>query len=350
MKKFIIICGILMFPIVAKAQHAKSDTFFGLRLGEKYSMEYIVSAIGENGTYVALDVETLKIGEIDCSYSFFKDVRYNGRTYPSMILIFMPSGGELVAVNFTVKAEAIDESQAMSEIYEELKGELSKSYEMSYFPVSERPEVERLESISDDGLMVRFDKYTNDGVITQINVMYISLKASIAPNSSLPTLQDTFFGLKMGERQSVAGIKSALYNKGEFVEEEVDFYGKSILFKNVIFAGKKWDYATFSITEKGEFYNFYVYDSLDDLYLESKEAGQTYDLLKSRLDNKYGAAEEKDGGDSKNAVYYGNNNRLLILSNERNESKGGSYRRFVGLKYIQTEVYNRLSEISDDEL
>ena len=40
----------------------------------------------------------------------------------------------------------------------------------------------------------------------------------------------------------------------------------------------------------------------------------------------------------------------IIVSNERNQSKGGSFRRYVILDYIQTAIFNRQSDKTDEEL
>ena len=74
-------------------------------------------------------------------------------------------------------------------------------------------------------------------------------------------------------------------------------------------------------------------------------------LLISTLEAYFsGEKEEKDSGDGKYVVYLGRNDMCVILSNERSRSKGGDYRRYVTLDYVQTEINGRQSAKSDDDL
>lgn len=171
--------------------------------------------------------------------------------------------------------------------------------------------------------------------------------------AAYPTIQDTFLGIKMGSQQTSYSIKSAIGYKGEYLNEEYDPYGKTIIFTNFIFAGKTWDYGNFSLTDKGELYSVSAYDSLDEGYGYEDElntAEQTYELYKSSLDAKYGVHDEQESDNGKYVIYVGNNDISIILSNERNKSTGGEYRRYITIQYYQAAIYNQLSTSGFDEL
>ena len=51
-----------------------------------------------------------------------------------------------------------------------------------------------------NGVTLRLDKYTEDGQITGIEISYFSLLSNLmeAIESERPEIQDSFFGMKMG--------------------------------------------------------------------------------------------------------------------------------------------------------
>ena len=204
-----------------------------------------------------------------------------------------------------------------------------------------------------NGVALRLDKYISNDTITAVEISYISLIAIMTDNNigTYPTIQDTFLDLKLGTEQTSYSIKSAVGYKGEYLNEEYDPYGKTISFTNFIFAGKKWDYGVFRLTDKGKLFNVSAYDSLDERYeYELNAADQTYELYKSSLDAKYGVHDEQESDNGKYVIYVGNNDISIILSNERNKSTGGEYRRYITIQYYQTAIYNQLSNNGFDEL
>lgn len=118
-----------------------------------------------------------------------------------------------------------------------------------------------------------------------------------------------------------------------------------------MFAGKTWDFGTFSLTESGELYDLSVNISLTDYKSDDqKEADKTYESFKTRLAEKYGEAKEGIDDDGKSVGYIGNNGIGLSLSKQRSKSKGGNYRLYVTLNYYSFEIYQRLFNQSNDEL
>lgn len=191
--------------------------------------------------------------------------------------------------------------------------------------------------------------------ITYIEVSYLSLTAILTDAYKVvyPTIQDTFMGLKIGSYQTISSIKSAVGYKGEYLNERLDSYGKTIIFTKMMFAGKTWDFGSFSLTDKGELYRVCAYDSLKDGFGyddENNDAQQTYDSYKIKLNNKYGVQDENESSKGKFITYIGGNDISIILSNERSKSTGGEYRRYVQIEYYHTAIFNKLSEQSADEL
>ncbi len=170
-------------------------------------------------------------------------------------------------------------------------------------------------------------------------------------DSGYPTIQDTFFGMKMGSLQNCSTIKQALYGKGEFLRQNHTSSGEVCVFKEVIFAGRTWDFCELCLSDRKELYDIVVYDSLHDFgYDEKKEAEKLYETYKNKLTVKYGIREEEKEEDEQSVFYLGENSMCVLLYSRRSKSEGGSYRRFVGIDYTQTEIYRRLLAVNDDEL
>ena len=151
---------------------------------------------------------------------------------------------------------------------------------------------------------------------------------------------------------SSAQIKNAIGARGVFIEETRESNSINNLFKDVYFAGSKWDFANFTCTTDGKFYLFNAYNSYDDYSSDQeKDARDLYDNLISKLDDKYGnGKEQKDEDGSINTTYFGSNGMAVIVSYERSRSVGGSYRRYLKITYINITLYNNQIAENNDEL
>ena len=89
---------------------------------------------------------------------------------------------------------------------------------------------------------------------------------------------------------------------------------------------------------------------LDFIRDEKKEAERTYKAYKEKLDDKYGQQKEEMTDEGKHVIYWGENDMAVVLSSERGKSKGGSYRLYVKIEYIQTAIYQRLLDKNNEEL
>ena len=165
-------------------------------------------------------------------------------------------------------------------------------------------------------------------------------------------IQDTFFGLTMGDRITSAQIKSAVGSRGVFNKETRESNTIINLFTDVYFAGNKWEFANFICTSDGKFYWFNAYNSYSDYSVdEGKDAKNQYEGLKRKLDEKYGAGNETTDNDGNlSTTYLGSNDMAIVISNERSKSLGGAYLRYVKIEYINLILYKNQTAENDDEL
>ena len=339
--------------LLAQAQKPLPKDFFGLTFEQKYTVEDIKNHLEGYGTFIR-ETGAFEMGETTYNGYSFSDVKYMGRTYPLMTIMTLPHG-TFGGTTFSYTEDNITDGQPLDEIYDELKNELTERYVgLVDFPIEGHPEISRMLNMN-NGVILRLDKYVNDGKISLVELSYLSMTAAMtdAYNAMYPTIQDTFMGLKMGSKQTPNSIKAAVGYKGKFLNEKYDVYGKNIIFTDISFAGRTWDYGNFALTDNGEFYYISIYDSLDDGYLysdERREADNTYNIYKSKLDKKYGFHEETEDDNGKAVIYMGGNDMGIILSNTRSQSSGGEYRRYVKLEYLKSDIYDRLQKKSSDEL
>lgn len=347
------ICFTFITAISLAQQKNLPEEFFGLKFCEKYTPEQLKDAMNNNGVYLEIDnSKPYDINGIQYLRYGFQDVTYEGRTYPLLILMTNTSGA-LSMVVFCLPNDN-PTSVAIDSTYNVIKSELSKDYELSTFPVQDHPEIERMLAIN-NGVTLRLDKYTKDGQITAVEISYFSLLSNLmeAIESERPEIQDSFFGMKMGSTQTRLTIDRAVGYKGKWLNEEYISNGKVIIFKDVSFAGRTWDFANFYLTEGGVLYEVKFSISLEDYGSYSdewKQAQSTYNYYRQKLNDKYGEKEETESDNGKHTTFIGKNDMAVIVSNERSQSKGGAFRRYVSLDYIQTEYFNQQTNKSDDEL
>ena len=201
---------------------------------------------------------------------------------------------------------------------------------------------------NDKFIMFSFKAYTESGLLYS----FVAKESEPSMMTENNPIQDTFFGLKMTEKITSAQIKSAIGARGVFIEETRESNSINNLFKDVYFAGSKWDFANFTCTTDGKFYLFNAYNSYDDYSSDQeKDARDLYDNLISKLDDKYGnGKEQKDEDGSINTTYFGSNGMAVIVSYERSRSVGGSYRRYLKITYINITLYNNQIAENNDEL
>lgn len=347
----------IVFLLLAGICHAQPNSFFGLQLGEVYSQEQIIDAVGDNGEFLGFEEKFLPEGEtLAFDTYFFANVKYDGIVYPIMGLHFSPSSKILLIVSFTFSINDVTDSVALSQIYERMADDLNAKYPM--LPAEETPpSLFRTVYLSTFGTTVRFDKHVDGSSITSIELAYISTLATaieimgqIPLQPEQPEIQDNFMGLTLGHRYSTIAIKNAIGERGTFLNEERGTAHKEIAFSKVSFAGYKWDFCEISLTNDGRFYYFSTYFSRYDLSDERRDLRSTFDHLKDQLDDKYGYATESGEEDDLSATYFGSNDVAAVLSLKKTRSKGGTYRLYCTLTYVSRSIINEVSSLSSDEL
>ncbi len=354
MRKIIFIICFAFITTTALAQQKNlPEEFFGLKFCEKYTPEQLKDAMKNKGTYYEVDnSELYELNGIQYLRYGFKDVTYEGRTYP-ILLLMTNTSGVLSLVDFCITNDNASSTE-LDSTFNVIKSELSKVYELTCYPVQDHPEVERYWAMN-NGVILRVDKYTENGQINSIEISYVSMVANFmgAFDAERPEIQDSFFGMKMGSTQTRSTIERAVGYKGRYINEEYKSNGKVITFNEVSFAGHTWEFANFYLTEGGILYetrfsiSFEDYGSYSD---EWKQAQSTYDFYRQKLNEKYGEKEETNSDEGKYTTFIGKNDMAVIISNERSQSKGGLFRRYVSLDYIQTEYFQQQSNKLDDEL
>lgn len=347
MKRILIVLVLSLLTTITNAQQQDiPNEFFGLRLGEAYTVEQLIAAIGDNGTYISnYGSNDTELGYLNNS---FQDVTYKGKTY-SLAFFATLKDGTLISVSFYLLPNA---GRTLESAYDEIKNELSQRYEM--LPQESRPGVERVGSQNNDTMLL-LEKCMEDGQCSYVSIYYTSLTAVndyyLQQN---PAIQDSFFGMKMGSSYSSRQfVINKIGNKGTFLSEDYTSNGKTITFGDVSFAGSTWDFASLSFTENGAFYDIDLSSNYNDGYLykdDENEAQSKYEYFKEKLNDKYGVQEESISDEGRYVVYFGCNNMRLILSNRRAKSRGGDYRRYVSLNYTQTEINSQQNAKSDDDL
>ncbi len=166
----------------------------------------------------------------------------------------------------------------------------------------------------------------------------------INDDSGYPTIQDTFFGMKMGSRLSRTKIKINFNHKGEVCGYNYVPSGVLYYLDKVIFSGTTWEHGNLYLSDKRVFYRFRV-------YITSQYGEELYESYKNKLAEKYGEGEETITEDEKKIVYTGENDMSVTLYSKSGGDERGSYRRYyVSVDYTQTAIYNRMKAANDDEL
>ena len=347
----------IVFSALCTLLSAQNDsTFFGLRLGQIYSEQEIVDAVSPYGKYV-------RRGECPDGLTvpyFFENVVWNKMSYPLFSVSCAEHEGTMISVTFGVRSMDVGSSDALEQTASAFCDSLSVFDSSPRVEYSADSTFVRSSYVSKENkdITIGVDRAYENGSISAFYINYTNRKAEIhLLVASLfpprPKIQDTFFGLKLGEHYGVNDIRKAFYHNGEYLDCSNGGNTVSYTYTDVYFAGHRWNYCVVDITDDGRFYSIRAYDSLSDNsynYDERNEAKQTYDSFKSRLDEKYGNAVDTDEDGKCSSVYWGENDVAIVLSNKRSKSSGGEYRRYVSIAYVQTDINNELANKSSDEL
>lgn len=196
-------------------------------------------------------------------------------------------------------------------------------------------------SITDDGsIIILYDDYS-----PYANTVYEALQ---------PEIQSSFLGISLGEVYEDQEISYAIANRGSFTKMERTDFGKCFTGNKVSFGGHIWDYCIFDTDHLGKVFSFKVYDSRSIDSNGLRETKRIYKEFKSTLDSKYGinsmsSSEERDIH-SIRTTYFGKQNITLELYDKTDKSKGGQYRRFIGLTYSDMKSIDNTIKSANNEL
>ena len=355
MKRIITIIALITFSVIVQAQ-TRGDLFsfvdsYNWKLSSKqFEAKYASRILPKTDSLVAsmtfqcpfYVLDDLRVGDYDCVtialfleenaspfiYSIIPD-RVTGKYMPSVLSAKLDSIVSEKMGASTIDMDDVDFAQMGFDWLADTKGSFKiwASNELAFFTIKAKNE---------GGLFYALVAKEGDP----------SLLKATTP------IQDTFFGLKMEDRITSAQIKNAVGSRGVFSKETRESNNIVNSFTDLYFAGSKWDFANFICTSDGKFYWFNAYDSYDDYGIDNeREAKNLYESLKGKLDEKYGAGEEKKDEDGNLITSYsGSNGIVIFICNERSRSLGGSYRRYVKIEYINIKLYGNQTDANNDEL
>ena len=342
MKKFLL--TLLAFFIGLTVQ-SQSKTFLGLTLGKTYTEDEFRSKIEQNtsGEYKVVSWNDTLSVDTELAKS-------NSPAISASVLPYKPEKGKpSYEYGLSSKKELVFVSISYLEqegkIYKALADSLSSLYQMEPFNDDELGN--GLICYDADGMQIILMEYED-----KVYLAY-SIVDFILPSSSFkfPHIQDSFFGITLGQKYDFNRVKTAVGIKGDFVRIRRDADGNTVTFSNVSYAGKIWDYGEFFLTNEGQFARFCIYDSLGQSMQEKREAKKTYKDLKALLEKKYDdtVAVEDDRGLEASTQYLGENQIFLEVYTKSNKSSGGSYRQYVGLEYshIETLITEEAANINE---
>ena len=341
MKKFLLILLAFFFGLTVQSQ---SKTFLGLTLGKAYTEQQVRSTIESNtkgykisrnhiNDYIVLPVQT---GVIDDRKPYYLFSLTDNNVFKDIMITYNQGYGNL------------------DSLYAHLADSLSTKYKMySDSTIFSKSCI----CLDADGMTIDLTKYDTDITLSYSDNNYkeVESKSLMDFIPKPPEIQDTFFGLKLGQKYTIPRIKVLIETKGHggYFNSERSAIGMRVQFFDVSFAGKIWDFCEIFLTENDEFAQFTIYKSLDNYNEEEREAKEVYESYKKTLDKKYGTDMlpiVNDEGEDISANYYGVNKISLSLYNRKDKSSGGSYRRYVGMQYSHYEIMKTTLEAFENEL
>ncbi len=350
----------LIIVFFCVTMNGQQRTFLGLTLGNNYTETEVRSIIPEttNDFYRVSSWadESESVNEFKSGFETPMAVFLADAIIPPVTVTVEPKQKSKnypeYRFNFTTTGELrwatqiYDTSCGLpSVVFQQLADSLSSIYSMT--PIEGSDGLQCL--FEESGLTISLAK--EEGNVMLLFADMSSLRDAVSTLS--PTIQDTFLGLKLGNKYTLEKVKALVGIKGDFLNSNRTANGTLVSFKKVAYAGKIWDFGEILLSHEGEFSKITIYDSLEDFYEERNDAKSTYDSYKESLDKKYRTAlypitEEK--GQNFSSTYLGSNGIALELYSRRGKTANGNYRRFVGLDYTHLGILNRNLEAMEDEL
>lgn len=353
MKRFIFLCFIICQTAICFAQ---KPIILGLEFGNSYSTEDVCKCVFENaGKQYQLTDDMMDNG----IHVLVFDTKDESIGTPE-INVGLSKTSSLVTVMFFYRGSESDRIRKYAELVEKIK----KNYPIKRMHIGSdaSSDVPNYTYKSEDGFSVLL-YYGEDSIAlsySDTNAIDPSFVDSVVKDltTPLPTIQDTFLGLKLGNSYTQTQIRTALAKKSEKVLD-VDRIpsGYSLSAYKVSFGGHIWDFCKVNYigdTTSGKIYSISFECNYQDYGYDKQEALELYNSFLNKLNEKYGDNDSdnvevgKDNERSK--LYLGSNNIGVFLHYERAKSKGGDWRRYVSLEYTHVDLLMSISESNDAEL
>lgn len=178
-----------------------------------------------------------------------------------------------------------------------------------------------------------------------------TLPESRITSESMPIIQNSFFGIKIGNWVTEGLIKRVIHEQGNYVITQNIGKTRLIICKDVYFAGERWAFAEFYINKRGYFYKLKIYDAYKDAGADNGFANARFKKYRKQLLEKYGDPQKVLEDDGEIIIMYrGMNNAYMSLGNTVGMSKGGDVMRYVTLEYGDIKLNAEVDKIAHNEL
>lgn len=225
-----------MLAGAAATGQSKLESFYGLKLGEKYSERTVINALRASGI---------------------------GRGTP-IVKDTLPSFGRL---SYTVDGMLFRRSDTAEPIKTTVT--VIVSPDNTFDAVVIVPDAEDAEPMT----------FVSDAAAPEIQHLI---------NANVDSVEGEFFGLKLGSGVSLVSIIKALGDNGSYLSSRNEGKARVHSFKDVTYAGHEWDYALFSITPAGKLVAFTVYDVYEGALKGYRPANKLHIEMRNAYFPKYG--------------------------------------------------------------
>lgn len=335
MRKIALTLATMVLCTVASAQNIK-HSFMGMSLGEKITIEGVTSAMGPDAV----------LNEATDNFFDFANVSYLGIDWTNAI-VGLDKNSVLRGIAFTKNFSSLEQTK---EFFEEFRSSIP--YKLEPYPLIEsayasiNDDVEVLYTMDDEHFSVSLSFFAAGYLPDLLGYLLESIYQVKSP------LQTNFLGLTIGDKVTEANLIRAVGNSGSYIGKEIEAGLITYSFSRLSFGGRQWDNGEFVTSDDGTFILFNVSTSFDDSRWnksQRREADQLYENTKASLVKKYGDVNETSEDGKKSFVIAGENLMTIRLSNERLQSRGGAYRRYVQLSYMRIDLVAAQRAKSENE-
>lgn len=164
-------------------------------------------------------------------------------------------------------------------------------------------------------------------------------------NANVEEVEGKFFGLKLGEPASLVSITKALGDNGQYLSSQNEGKTRVHSFKDVSYADEKWDYALFSLDPAGRLVAFTVYSVFEGSIKGYHPANRLHLRMRNRYFMKYGfAVPYSDGEDEiyNDYVFTGQNGLDQVVSFFETKTDRGKDAYCVQMEFVHNKLNQAL--------